>query len=280
MTPGVAVLYVPADNARALAKAPSTEATAFIFDLEDAVAPAAKADARETLRTTMPRADDRPRAIRINGVGSEHFTEDFLLVRKLMPEAIVLPKVERAADLATVETALAETDAPDTMHVWAMIETPLGVLNLPEIVACRGRLACLVLGANDLVAALGASGDGVRTHLRQCRTEIVLAARARGLFALDGVTNALRDEALVLADARHGAELGFDGKTLVHPAQIAPTLAAFRPTDERAREARAIVDAFAALPPGTGITTVDGRLVERLHLAAARRDLAKIGELP
>lgn len=278
MNPGAAVLYVPADNERALAKALHTDASALIFDLEDAVAPAVKDRAREMLRAAWARKFDRPRGIRINGIDTPRFTDDLLLARKLMPDAIVLPKVERAADLATIEAALAETDAGADLRIWAMIETPLGVLNVTDIAAHGGRLAGLVLGSNDLIAALGASGDGARTHLDRARLDVVLATRAHGLIALDGVTNALRDEAMVEREARAASALGFDGKTLIHPAQIEPTLRAFLPTDDEVRDSRAVVAAFEAAPDDAGAATVNGRLVERLHLAAARRVLSRIGD--
>ena len=278
MNPGSAVLYVPADNERAIAKAPTTDATALIYDLEDAVGPTAKANARETLRRVWENGSRRVRAIRINGIDTPHFTEDLLLARKLMPDAIVLPKVESATDLTTLGTALAEADAPRTLRIWAMIETPLGVLNVGEIARFVGRLDGLILGSNDLATALGVFGSGMDAHLALWRPRIVLAARAGGVFALDGVTNELRDSERIERDARNGAALGFDGKTLIHPAQIAPTLAAYRPSGDRIAEARAIVAAFGIVGEDVGVTTVGDRLVERLHVAAARRDLAKIGE--
>ena len=278
MNPGPAVLYVPADNVRAMAKARTVDATALIFDLEDAVAPNAKADAREMLRSAWDANAERVRAIRINGIGTPHFTEDLLLARKLMPDAIVLPKVESGDDLATLDTALAETDAPETLRVWAMIETPHGVLAAERIAGFRGRIAGLILGTNDLTAALGAHADGATAHLAIWRPHLVLAARSAGIFLLDGVTNELRDARLIEREARDGAALGFDGKTLIHPSQIAPTLAAYRPSERQVAEARAIVAAFDAVDDGVGVTTVDGRLAERLHLAAARRILAKTGD--
>ena len=279
MNPGAAVLYVPADKERALAKAYDLDATAFIFDLEDAVSPAAKVAARETLRRYWTKDCARPRAIRINGIGTEHFTEDLLLARKLMPDAIVLPKVGSADDLRVLETALAETDAPTDLAIWAMIETARGVLDLASIAAHGERLSTLVAGTNDLVAETGVSVAGGREHLHTWLLQIVLAARANGLHAIDGVTNAFRDETTVAKEAREAAALGFDGKTLIHPNQIAPTLQAFRPTDDRLAEARAIVQAFDNLPSNVGVATVNGRLVERLHLMAAQRDLAKIGQV-
>ena len=278
MNPGAAALYVPADNERAIEKVGPLDATAFIFDLEDAVAPAAKATARETLRRRWPSQIDRPRAIRLNGIRSEHFTEDLLLARKLMPDAIVLPKVGSTRDLAAVEVALAETDAAPDLCIWAMIETPNGVLNVASIAAHGGRLRGLIVGTNDLAAGTGISVADDRRNLHPWLLQVVLAARAHGLFVLDGVTNTYRNEALVEREAVESASLGFDGKTLIHPAQIAPTLRAFRPSEDRIAEARAMIAAFANVDESVGVISVNGRMVERLHLAAAKRDLAKIGE--
>ena len=273
---GAAVLYVPAGNPRAVAKAPTLGADALIYDLEDAVAPAAKGRARETLRDALgPRGDARPEgmfAVRVNGLGTPEFAEDLLAARAIAPDAIVLPKVEAAADLRAVETALEEMDAPDALALWAMIETPRGVLKLREIAAHGGRLAALVAGTNDLATATGIRDPEPRPFLRGWLAEIVLCARAHGLGALDGVRNDWGTPAFE-AEAREAAMMGFDGKTLIHPAQIAPARAAFAPTGDEVRDARAIVAAFETAGPEAGVLEVGGRMVERLHLEAARRTL-------
>ena len=273
--PGPAVLFVPAGSPRALAKLATLDADALILDLEDAVAPAAKDAAREALRDALRAARPRvPYAIRINGLESPHITEDLLAARALMPDAIVLPKAEAPDDLATLETALAETDAPASLRLRAMIETPRGVLAAERIAAHGGRLSALVVGTNDLVAATGVSVAPDRRHLHPWLMHVLLAARAHGLAALDGVCNRWNEPAFD-AEAGEGAAMGFDGKTLIHPAQVAPTRMAFAPSGRALAEARAVVDAFAVVDGSVGVVQVDGRMVERLHLDAARGLLAR-----
>ena len=272
---GPAVLFVPAGNGRALAKAPTLGADAVIYDLEDAVAPGAGEAAREALRAVLGGTGARPAltAVRVTHPASPDFAECLLAARAVRPDAIVVPKVEGPADLALVEDALEQMDAPPSVALWAMIETPRGVLDLAAVAAHGRRLAALVAGTNDLSAATGAE----RGHMRPWLMAIVLAARANGLLALDGVHNDLIDAAGCEAEAREGAAMGFDAKTLVHPSQIAPCRAGFRPGDPDIAHARAVVAAFAARPEA-GVLTVDGRMVERLHLEAARRLLARIGD--
>ena len=273
--PGPAVLFVPASNERAMEKAPTLGADAVIYDLEDAVAPGEREAARERLRAAL--AGPRPglTAIRITHPDAPDFTENLLAARAVRPEAIVVPKVEGPRDLAVVETALEQTDAPSALALWAMIETPRAVLALPAIASAGGRLAALVAGTNDLSAATGAS----RAHMHPWLMAMLLAARANDLAALDGVYNDMRDANGFLAEAREGATMGFDGKTLVHPSQIGPARAAFAPSAAEVAHARAVVTAFAARPEA-GVLAVDGRMVERLHLLAARRTLARTGETP
>ena len=272
---GPAVLFVPASNGRALEKARELPASAIIIDLEDAVAPAAKAEAREAMREALRSPMPVPVAVRINGLDTPWFGEDLLAARAVRPDAIVLPKVESADNLRTVETALVEMDAPDTIALWAMIETPRGLRDVHAIAEAGGRLRALVAGTNDLVAATGVSVEDGRSRLHPWLLSIVLAARCGGLIALDGVRNDWGTPDFV-REAEEGRRLGFDGKTLIHPAQIGPTLEAFRPSDAEIAEARAIADAFAAAGDDVGLLTIDGRMVERLHLHAARRLLARI----
>ena len=280
---GPAVMFVPGGNPRALAKAATLDADALIYDLEDSVAPAAKGAAREALREALDpaRGTSRPRvpfAVRVNALGTQHFDEDLLAARALSPDAIVLPKVESPDDLTAVETALAEMDAPDALGLWAMIETPRGLLDVANIAAHGGRLRAFIVGPNDLAASVGVALADIRTRHHAWLFGVVLAARAHGLVALDGVMNGWDDALAVEAEARDGAALGFDGKTLIHPAQIAPTRAGFAPTEEALDEARAVVAAFDTVPDTVGVVTLKGRMVERLHLAAAQRVLARRGE--
>ena len=272
---GPAVLFVPASNGRALEKARELPASAIIIDLEDAVAPLTKDEAREVLREALRSPMPVPVAVRINGLDTPWFGEDLLAARAVRPDAIVLPKVESADNLRTVETALVEMDAPDTIALWAMIETPRGLRDVHAIAEAGGRLRALVAGTNDLVAATGVSVEDGRSRLHPWLLSIVLAARCGGLIALDGVRNDWGTPDFV-REAEEGRRLGFDGKTLIHPAQIGPTLEAFRPSDAEIAEARAIADAFAAAGDDVGLLTIDGRMVERLHLHAARRLLARI----
>ena len=270
---GPAVLFVPAANERALAKAPTLGADAIIYDLEDAVAPAERPAARERLRAALTGPRPRLTAIRITHPAEADFTENLLAARALRPDAIVVPKVEGTGDLDVVTAALEQTDAAPSLRLWAMIETPRGVQHVAPIAASGGRLAALVAGTNDLSAATGAH----RAHMHPWLMAIVLAARANGLVALDGVHNDLEDGAACEAEAREGAAMGFDGKTLVHPSQIDPCRAGFRPSDAEASHARAIVRAFRS-EPEAGVLKVDGAMVERMHLAAARRTLVRMGE--
>jgi citrate lyase subunit beta / citryl-CoA lyase len=283
--PRRAVLYVPATNEKALAKATSLPCDAVIIDLEDAVAPAEKEAARERMRTFMSEVDRAGHEwiVRINAMSGEWGTEDFLAARGAIPDAILLPKVDGPADISLAEEALEQTDAPDGIGLWAMIETPRCMMALSALAdharQPSSRLSCLVAGTNDLVKETNIRPGPDRTNILPILTGLVMAARAGGLNVLDGVSNDFRDLDAFSAECRQGAELGFDGKTLIHPAQIEPALAAFSPSVEEISEARAIEAAFEA-PENQhkGVISLDGRMVERLHLEQARRLLARAGE--
>lgn len=276
------VLYVPGDRPRAVSKAETLAADAIIFDLEDAVAPGAKADARETVRAHFAAfpASDRERVIRINALSTPWGTEDVLAARAAMPDAILIPKADDVADVLAVADALDETDAAETMRLWAMIETPRGVLNAPAIADLSrqsgARLDCLVVGTNDLAKEAGMAGATARQHLHAWLMQIVLAAKAGGAGVLDGVFNDHKDAAGCAAECRQGAEMGFDGKTLIHPAQIAPANAAFAPAAEDIERARRLVAAFASDDnAGKGVIAFEGSMAELLHLKQAERLLAR-----
>ncbi|WP_306026022.1 HpcH/HpaI aldolase/citrate lyase family protein [Oceaniradius stylonematis] len=276
------VLYVPGDRPRAVSKAETLAADAIIFDLEDAVAPGAKADARETVRAHFAAfpASDRERVIRINALSTPWGTEDVLAARAAMPDAILIPKADDVADVLAVADALDETDAAETMRLWAMIETPRGVLNAPAITDLSrqsgARLDCLVVGTNDLAKEAGMAGVTARQHLHAWLMQIVLAAKAGGACVLDGVFNDHKDAAGCAAECRQGAEMGFDGKTLIHPAQIAPANAAFAPAAEDIERARRLVAAFASDDnAGKGVIAFEGSMAELLHLKQAERLLAR-----
>jgi citrate lyase subunit beta / citryl-CoA lyase len=228
------VLYVPGSNQRALAKLATLQMDAVILDLEDAVAPEAKAGARENLRgffKARPPGSAKF-AIRINGFDTEWGSEDFLAARACKPDAIVLPKVESPQDILTASDALAETDAPDGLKLWAMIETPRGVMNLAAIAALgahgKSRLACLAAGTDGLMLETGAK---TRMALTPWLSQIVLARRAGGLAVVDGAYDGAGDQGGFEAECGQARDLGFDGKTLTHPDQIEAANRIFAPLE-------------------------------------------------
>ncbi|MGR3542327.1 MAG: HpcH/HpaI aldolase/citrate lyase family protein [Hasllibacter sp.] len=258
-------LYVPASNARAMAKAAGLGADAILYDLEDAVAPAAKPAARDSLRSALADPTGRAlRIVRVNAPGTPWHEDDMAAVWDLRPDGVLIPKVE---DPATV----ADAGEREGIPIWAMIETPRGVLAADGIAAAPG-MAGLVAGTNDLAAELGASGRSAMSFSLQ---RIVLAARAAGIAALDGVCNAFRDTDALRAECEDGRALGFDGKTLIHPAQVPVANETFGPSAEEVDLARRQIAAFRdAEADGSGIAVLDGRIVENLHVRAARRVLA------
>lgn len=280
--PRRSVLYVPAGNKRAREKALTLGADVVVYDLEDSTAPEAKAEARESLAEFF-RAGTRTeieRVIRINALASDWGQEDFLAARGCRPDAILLPKVSGPEDIHEIEFALAETDAPMQLRLWAMIETPRGVLEAGRI-ALEGRRAdarldALVVGTNDLVKETGVSAGQGRAFLMPWLMQIVLAARAGGLDVLDGVYNAFRDAEGFDRECAAGSAMGFDGKTLIHPTQIAAANAAFDVAADALADAEAVVAAFARPDSASkGVIAMEGRMVERLHLDSAKRLIAK-----
>jgi len=288
--PRRSALYLPAGNARALAKLPNLGCDSVILDLEDSVAPEAKDEARESLRsffadgraTALPAGMER--IIRINSLSSPWGAEDLLAARGCRPDAILIPKVDAPDDIAAVEEALEQTDAPAALRLWAMIETPRGVMNAGQIARMGrtdgARLDCLVTGANDLIKETGVAAMQGRPWLSSWLMQIILAARAYGLDALDGVYNDFRDETGLIAECTEGQAMGFDGKTLIHPSQIAVANRAFGINPERLAEAEAIAAAFAKPEnAGRGVISLDGRMVERLHLEMAQRLMDKAARI-
>lgn len=276
------VLYIPASNDRAVAKIASLACDAIIIDLEDAVAPSEKPGAREKLASIFA---NRPSGIhemivRINALSSQWGSDDLAAALACRADGILLPKVETPRDVLEAGDGLDENDAPDSVLLWAMIETPRALLNIGALAElgrdAASRLSCLVAGTNDLAAATGILATPDRRHLVPWLMQMLLAARAGGLDIVDGVSNDFRDLQAFAAECAHSAAMGFDGKTLIHPAQIEPANAAFAPSETALAEARRIVEAFAlAQNAGKGAIALDGRMVELLHLAQAERLLSK-----
>ncbi|WP_265500665.1 HpcH/HpaI aldolase/citrate lyase family protein [Paracoccus beibuensis] len=262
------VLYIPAANVRAMEKARDLPADAIIFDLEDAVAPDAKAHARQSLAGAL--AQDygaRARIVRINAFATEWGRDDAKACAGLAADAVLVPKVDGPQDLDRVAEIL-----PDT-PLWAMMETPLGMLNAAAI-AAHPRLRGMVMGTNDLAKELGSRTRSDRLPMMAGLGLCILAARAHRRVIVDGVFNAFRDEDGLRAECEQGRDMGFDGKTLIHPAQLEAANAVFAPTDAEVDLARRQLDAFdRAKAEGRGVAVVDGRIVENLHAATARLTL-------
>ena len=261
-------LYIPGSKDRALDKARGLPVDVILFDLEDAVAPDAKVAARDTLYAALVDGGygSRLRIVRINGLDTEWGAADAAAVAAMACDAILLPKVNGPDDVDALAALV-----PD-LPIWAMMETPQGILNAASI-AAHPRIAGFVLGTNDLAKDLNSrSRAALMTSLQMC----MLAARAAGIVALDGVYNAFKDDDGLRAECEEGRDMGFDGKTLIHPAQVAIANAAFGPTDDEIDLARRQIAAFeAAEAEGQGVAVVDGRIVENLHIVTARATLAK-----
>ena len=274
--PRRSALYVPAANARALEKIPGIDADVVLVDLEDAVAPAAKEGARSTALAAIRRGLGRAEVVlRVNGAGTPWGAADLAAAATSGADAVLLPKVEGAESVREAERMLVAAGAPASLALWAMIETPAGVLRVAEVAAATPRLACLVAGTSDLVKDLRARHTPGRMEVLVSLSLVVLAARASGLAALDGVHLDLSDDAGFEAACRQGRDLGFDGKTLIHPRTVDAANAAFTPSEEEMERARRIIEAHAvAEAEGKGVVVVDGRLVESLHVAEARRVVA------
>jgi citrate lyase beta subunit len=276
------VLYMPGSRPRALDKARSLPADALILDLEDAVAPSEKTNARALVAEAVEAGGygGRKLLVRINGLDTEWGAADFARAAATGPDAILLPKVESADDIERAAVLLVDHGAPPETTLWAMMETPRGILNAAAIAGAHPRLEGFVLGTNDIVKDLGAAHTVDRTPLVASLSLCLLAARAEGLVCVDGVYNAFRDEEGLRAACVQGRDMGFDGKTLIHPAQIAVANEVFAPSEADLALARTQVHAFeAAEARGEGVAVVDGRIVENLHVAAARRLIARAGAI-
>jgi citrate lyase subunit beta/citryl-CoA lyase len=276
--PRRSVLYLPGDNERALEKSKTLPADSIIIDLEDSVAPDNKPKARDKACETARAGGFGAREviIRVNALETPWGMADLHAALAAEPDAILVPKVSQPGDVISTAKVVKASGAPDKIRLWAMIETPMGIINAREIAACgsdpENRLSCLVLGTNDLLKESRARSTNNRFAVVPWLAMTLVAARAYGLDVIDGVYNDFKDETGFRAECEHGRTLGMDGKTLIHPSQVVPCNQVFSPTEEEAAWSRKIIKAFDA-PENKkkGVITVDGKMVERLHLVMARR---------
>jgi len=274
------VLYMPSSNERALEKARTIPCDGLILDLEDAVAPDAKAAARDNACTAAASGayGEREVTIRVNGADTEWHTDDLRAACQAGPDAIVVPKVDSADAVLEIVEAMAGHDAPDHTKLWAMVETPYAMLHAEEIASASDRLAVLVMGTNDLAKELYAEHVPGRQPLLTGLGLAVLAARATGKAILDGVYNDVKDLDGFAAECRQGREMGFDGKTLIHPGQVDAANETFAPSEQAVEDARGILQAWedghSESGGSSGVVTYKGRMVENLHVESAQRTLS------
>jgi citrate lyase subunit beta/citryl-CoA lyase len=279
--PRRSVLYMPGANARALEKAKTLPCDAVILDLEDAVAPDVKVAARQQVMTAVTAGGFGAREVivRINGLDTAWWLDDLAAAAKAHPDGILVPKVSQPAHLLTVASRLIDIAADHKIRLWAMIETPIGIINAPAIAAtaqdAETRLAGFVMGTNDLAKETRARLLPGRAPMVPWLMAGVLAAHAYGIDILDGVYNDLADEEGFRRECGQGRDMGFEGKTLIHPNQIAPCNAAFSPSEAEVAQARKMIAAFE-LPENhaKGVVQLDGRMVERMHADIAQRTVA------
>lgn len=279
--PRRSVLYMPGANERALEKARSLPADAVILDLEDSVAPDAKIEARKKVVAAVKEGGygRREVVIRPNALETAWGTADILAAASAAPDAILIPKVQGPGDIISAAKILKSVSAAEKTKLWAMMETPFSVLRAAEIAATGAdpdnRLVCLVMGTNDLLKESRARALHDRFAVVPWLALTVVAARGYGLDIIDGVYNDFKDESGFRKECEHGRTLGMDGKTLIHPSQVTPCNEIFSPTDEEIEWSRKIIRAFNE-PENTpkGVITVEGKMVERLHLVQAQRTVA------
>lgn len=270
-------LFVPATNERALSKANTLPADVIIIDCEDSVSPDHKNSARHAAANATTQLANHSVVVRINSLGTPWFEDDIRAISQNPPEAVCVPKVESASETKTIIDTLTQ-HAGQPVGLWAMIETPAGVLAAADIAATPG-VDCLVFGANDLAKDLRIQPVPDRANLHHAMSTIVTAARAAGIQALDAVYNNINDTPGFAAEANQAAAWGFDGKTVIHPRQLEPARAAFTPTPEQINEAQEIVDTWDQTPnQEQSVISVNGRMIEALHVESARR-LVALAEL-
>ncbi|UDY23215.1 HpcH/HpaI aldolase/citrate lyase family protein [Nocardioides sp. Kera G14] len=272
--PRRSVLYMPSSNERALEKAKTIAADGLILDLEDAVAPDAKNTARENAVAAVASGEygAKELTIRINGADTEWHADDIRAAAAVGPDAIVVPKVNSAAAVKSLVASLEAAGAPDKTKLWAMIESPYAILHAEEILGASERLTVAVLGTNDLVKELFIDHVPGREPLRTSLQLAVLAARATGKVVLDGVYNDVKNEEGYAAEVLQGVQYGFDGKTLIHPAQVPGANEGFAPSEEAVAGANGLIEAWNS--GNGGVVTYNGKMVESLHVESARRTLA------
>ncbi len=272
--PRRSVLYMPSSHERALEKAKTLPVDALILDLEDAVAPDAKPGARDSACAAVRSGEygRREVTIRINGADTAWHLEDMAAACSAGPDAIVVPKVASAEAVIELVELMVEHEAPEHTRLWAMVETPYAMLHAEEIASASDRLTVLVLGTNDLAKELYAEHVPGRAPLLTGLGLALLAARATGKAILDGVYNDVSDTDGFLAECRQGREMGFDGKTLIHPGQVAGANEAFAPSERAVENARGVLQAWED-GRGSGVVTYRGRMVENLHVESAQRTL-------
>lgn len=276
-------LYMPADQAKIFAKVETVAADMVIFDLEDAVAPSQKEQARENLRdyfSAYPNSR-KERLIRINALETDYFTEDLLCARKCAPDGILIPKINTADEARQIRLMLGETDAPETITLWAMLETAQGVLNVHNLAnPHRSGLEGLILGTNDLTLETGMMAGPNRQNHLPWMVQCVLAAKANGTTLLDGVYNNFSDDKGLGEEASQACGLGFEGKTAIHPKQIAIINDCFAPDSTSIDRANAIKQAFDQPENADkGAIQINGEMIERLHLNQALKTLALINAI-
>jgi citrate lyase subunit beta/citryl-CoA lyase len=277
LRPRRSVLYMPGANERALEKAKGIPADALILDLEDAVAPDAKTEARARVCAAVSSGEYGAKeiAIRINGLGTQWHDDDIAAASAAGPNAIVVPKVNSAEEVAQLVASFEAAGAPAHTKLWAMLETPVAILNAESIATASDRLTVLVMGTNDLAKELYAEHVPGRAPLQFGLQKCLMAARLAGKVILDGVYNDIKDDEGFRAEALQGKQFGFDGKTLIHPSQVEPCNEVFAPSEDEIEHSRKVIAAFnEAQAEGRGVVTVDGRMIENLHVDNALRILA------
>lgn len=274
--PRRSVLYMPSANERALEKAKALACDAIILDLEDSVAPDMKEQARGRACSAASSGEygKRELIIRVNGMDTQWHEDDLKAACEAGPDAVLVPKVSSGSEVRTLVAKMEQYGAPAKTTLWAMVETPVAMLHCEEIAGASDRLVALVMGTNDLAKELYAEHVPGRAPLLTGLQLCLLAARAAGVSIIDGVYNNVKDAEGFEAECLQGRQWGFDGKTLIHPGQVGPCNAAFAPSDAAVQEARAILQAWeTALAQGKGVATVNGRMIENLHVETAKRNL-------